>query len=48
VGGKIILTLKEIGRNVVDGISSAMDRDEWYVLVDMSRAIRLHKRQDIS
>jgi hypothetical protein len=43
-----MFTLKEIGRNVVDRIHSAMDRDEWHALVDMSRAIRFRKRQDIS
>jgi len=48
VGGKIVFTLKEKGRNVVDSINSAMDMDEWHALVDMSRAIRFHKRQDIS
>jgi len=48
VGGKIIFTLKEIGRNIEDRINSAMNREEWHALVDMSQPIRFYKRQDIS
>jgi hypothetical protein len=44
----IIFSLKEIGRNVVDRINSAMDRDNWHALVDMSQDIRFHKTQEIS
>jgi hypothetical protein len=44
----IIFRLKDTGRNDVDRINSAMDSDEWHALVDMSQAIRFHKRQDIS
>ena len=48
MGEKIIFTLKEIGRNGVDRINLALDRDEWHTLVEMSQAISFHKRQDIS
>jgi hypothetical protein len=41
-------SLKEIGRNVVDTINLAVDRDKWHALVEMSQANRFHKRQDIS
>jgi len=37
-----IFSLKEIGRNVVDRINSAMDRDKWHALVDMSQDMRFH------
>jgi len=48
VGGRKIYCLKETGRNIVDRINSAMDRDELHALVDMSRTIRFHKRHDTS
>jgi len=37
-----IFSLKEIGRNVVDRINSAMDRDKWHALVDMLQDMRFH------
>jgi len=32
----------------VDRINSAVDRDKWHALVDMSQDMRFHKRQEIS
>jgi hypothetical protein len=44
----IRIDLRETGRQVVDWLCLAQDRDQWQALVDTIKAFGLHKRWEIS